>query len=119
MSNPNNKPERLTEQLRRQDLQNRVNNLSEVMEVVSREQRETTDSNRPQQTRWDLLQMDDSTPHSLPIQGIELLPDGRQMLPSQPPQVLRLSPEEQEEYYKTCTEYLKTLESKQEPDKEE
>jgi len=119
MSKPEeNQPERLTEELRRQDLQHRVNNLSEVMEVVSREQRETTDSNRPQQTRWDLLQMDDSIPHSLPLQGIELLPDGRQMFPSQPPQVLQLSPEGQKDYYEACTAYLKTLESKQGPKKE-
>ena len=119
MSKPEeNQPERLTEELRRQDLQHRVNHLSEMMEVVSREQRETTDSNRPQQTRWDLLQMDDSIPHSLPPPGIELLPDGWLKISGSIPQVFQLSPEGQKDYYEACTAYLKTLESKQGPKKE-
>jgi hypothetical protein len=110
---PEENPERLTEQLQRQDLQDRVNNLSEMLEVVSREQKEAQEDPVQAKLRWDLLDPEDNL-HSIKPQGIVQKPDGSLMLPGAIPQVLRLSPEEQEEYYEDCRAYLKTLELKNE-----
>jgi hypothetical protein len=82
MSNPNNQPERLTEQLRRQDLQNRVNDLSEMMQVLSREEQEAKDPLLTLAMRWEMLRYQRTTLEDFEMLEKEFDDGSKQMPPA-------------------------------------
>ena len=95
-------PERPTEALQRQELQERVNNLSGMLQVVTKEQQEELD--KEARFRWELMELtkeiaQEPPPHSLPAVIPNPSSPGESSLPASTPPFLRLSLEKQEELH--------------------
>jgi len=95
-------PERPTEALQRVDLQERVNNLSGMLQVVNKEQQEELD--KKARFRWELMEAtkewaQEPPPHSLPAVIPNPSSPGESSLPASTPPFLRLSLEKQEELH--------------------
>jgi len=115
MSNPNNKPVRLTEHLQRADLQNRVNNLSEVLEVMHREQKETS---RDLDLMWEHLRYQSVTIQDYERQEQELQNGSKHMPGTQISLMHRAELKSTPIPSETYKRFQAILESKQEQDKE-
>ncbi len=94
--------ERLTEALQRQELQERVNNLSGMLQVVTKEQQEELD--KEARFRWELMEVtkeiaQEGPRHSLPAVIPNPSSAGESTLPASTPPFLRLSLEKQEELH--------------------
>jgi hypothetical protein len=99
---PKPESERLTEALQRQELQERVNNLSGMLQVVTKEQQEELD--KEARFRWELMEVtkewaQEPPLHSLPAVIPNPSSPGESSLPASTPRFLRLSLEEQEELH--------------------
>jgi hypothetical protein len=95
-------PERLTEALQQQELQERVNNLSGMLQVATKEQQEELD--KKASFRWELMEAtkewaQEPPPHSLPAVIPNPSSPGESSLPASTPPFLRLSLEKQEELH--------------------
>ena len=95
-------PERLTEALQQQELQERVNNLSGMLQVVIKEQQEELD--KEARFRWELMEAtkewaQQPPRHSLPAVIPNPSSPGESSLPASTPPFLRLSLEKQEELH--------------------
>ena len=95
-------PERLTEALQQQELQERVNNLSGMLQVVTKEQQQELD--KEARFRWELMELtkewaQEGPLHSLPAVIPNPSSPGESSLPASTPRFLRLSLEEQEELH--------------------
>jgi hypothetical protein len=91
-------------------LQERVNNFSELLQVVTKEKQEELD--REAQLRWELMELtkeaaQEGPLHSLPAVIPNPSSTGNLSLPSQTPPFLRLSLEEQEECHRIFNEQAK------------
>ena len=100
-------PERLTEALQRMDLQERVNSLSGMLQVVTKEKLEELD--KEARFRWELMELTKETAqepprHSLPAVIPNPTSAGSSTLPASTPRFLRLSLEEQEECHRIFNE---------------
>jgi hypothetical protein len=99
---PTPEPERLTEALQQQELQERVNNLSEALQTLDREKQE--ESTMAARFRWELMEAtkewaQEPPPHSLPAVIPNPTSPGESSLPASTPPFLRLSLEKQEELH--------------------
>jgi hypothetical protein len=99
---PKPESERLTEALQRQELQERVNNLSGMLQVVTKEQQEELD--KEARFRWELMEVtkewaQEPPPHSLPAVIPNPSSPRESSLPASTPPFLRLSLEKQEELH--------------------
>jgi hypothetical protein len=106
-------PERLTEALQQQELQERVNNLSGMLQVVTKEQQE--ELNKEARFRWELMEAtkewaQEPPPYSLPAVIPNPSSPGESSLPASTPRFLRLSLEEQEECHRIFNEQAKDKE---------
>ncbi len=107
---PTPESERLTEALQQQELQERVNNLSGMLQVVTKEQQEELD--KEARFRWELMELtketaQESPRHSLPAVIPNPSSAGSSSLPASTPRFLRLSLEEQEECHRIFNEQSK------------
>jgi hypothetical protein len=100
-------PDRLTEALQRADLQERVNSLSEILQVIASEKQE--EANGEASFRWEMMDLtkemaQEGPPHSLPA----VLPNpssaGSSTLPASTPRFLRFSLEKQKEFHRIFNE---------------
>jgi hypothetical protein len=103
-------PERLTEALQRQELQERVNNLAGMLQVVTKEQQEELD--KEARFRWELMEVtkeiaQEGPRHSLPAVIPNPSSPGESSLPASTPPFLRLSLEKQEECHRIFNEQSK------------
>jgi hypothetical protein len=99
---PKPESERLTEDLQRQKLQERVNNLSGMLQVVTKEQQEELD--KEARFRWELMELtkeiaQEPPPHSLPAVIPNPSSPGESSLPASTPPFLRLSLDKQEKLH--------------------
>jgi hypothetical protein len=99
---PKPESERLTEDLQRQELQERVNNLSGMLQVVTKEQQEELD--KEARFRWELMELtkeiaQEPPPHSLPAVIPNPSSPGESSLPASTPPFLRLSLDKQEKLH--------------------
>ena len=99
---PTPESERLTEALQQQELQERVNNLSGMLQVVIKEQQEELD--KEARFRWELMEAtkewaQQPPRHSLPAVIPNPSSPGESSLPASTPPFLRLSLEKQEELH--------------------
>jgi hypothetical protein len=102
--------ERLMEALQRQELQERVNNLSGMLQVVTKEQQGELD--KEARFRWELMELtkeiaQEPPPHSLPAVIPNPSSAGESSLPASTPRFLRLSLEEQQECHRIFNEQSK------------
>jgi hypothetical protein len=103
-------PKRLTEALQQQELQERVNNLSEMLHVVTKEHQE--ELNKEARFRWELMEAtkewaQEPPTHSLPAVIPNPSSPGESSLPASTPRFLRLSLEEQQECHRIFNEQSK------------
>lgn len=110
---PKPEPERLTEALQRQELQERVNNLSGMLQVVTKELQQELD--KEARFQWELMEAtkewsQEPPPHSLPAVIPNPSSPRESSLPASTPPFLRLSLEKQEECHRIFNEQAKDKE---------